>query len=49
MMNQIYFNLFMRNWKNNVATPADIDKAVELKYITVEQGEEIKATERNPI
>lgn len=48
-MNQIYFNLFMRNWVNNTATPENIDKAVSMGYITPEQGETIKATEQNPL
>ena len=49
MMNQIYFNLFKRNWMNNNATPENIDQAVAMKYITLEQGETIKATEQNPL
>ncbi|MDV2883844.1 hypothetical protein RYX45_01530 [Alkalihalophilus pseudofirmus] len=42
----IYFNLFMRNWKNGAATEADIEKAVERNLLTQEQAEEIKTTER---
>lgn len=47
MMNQIYYNLFMRNWTNNTATIENIDQAVTKKYITTEQGETIKSTPRN--
>lgn len=46
-MNTAYYNLFLRNWKNNKATEEDIDAAVRLGYITEEQGNEIKSTERN--
>lgn len=49
MMNQIYCNLFMRNWVNGNATVENIDKAIEMKYITTEQGETIKSTERNSL
>lgn len=49
MMNQIYYNLFLRNWINNTATEANIDQAVAMKYITPEQGETIKVTEQNPL
>lgn len=49
MMNQVYYNLFLRNWMNNNATPENIDQAVTMKYITPEQGETIKDTEQNPL
>lgn len=46
-LNIAYYNLFMRNWKNNKATENDIDAAVRLAYITEDQGKTIKSTERN--
>ena len=45
-MNEIYYNLFLRNWKSNAATEADIDKAVEKGFISEKQGNTIKTTER---
>ncbi len=42
------FNLFMRQWLRGDAhcTVEDIDEAVEKGLLTVEQGKEIKGTER---
>ena len=42
----IYYNLFLRNWKNYRADEVDIDLAVQKGYLTEEQGEQIKATPR---
>lgn len=42
----IYYNLFLRNWKNNRATEEDINKAVEKGFITEEEASEIKNIER---
>ncbi|HEY4431462.1 MAG TPA: hypothetical protein VGN87_10520 [Paenibacillus sp.] len=42
MLSSAYNNLFLRNWVNNTATEADIDKAVTKGYITEEQAETIK-------
>ncbi|MGO4890277.1 hypothetical protein ACJ2A9_21220 [Anaerobacillus sp. MEB173] len=43
----VYYNFFLRQWNECRANEEDIDKAVERRYITVEQGEQIKNTERN--
>ncbi len=45
-MNDIYYNLFLRNWQNNRATESDIEVAVKLGYIKEEQGNNIKSSER---
>ncbi|MBU5214964.1 hypothetical protein [Heyndrickxia oleronia] len=45
-MNRIYYNLFLRNWKNNRATEEDINIAVDKGFISKEQGDEIKSRER---
>lgn len=44
MLSSAYYNLFLRNWKNNTATEADIDKAVTKGFITEDQAETIKDT-----
>jgi hypothetical protein len=43
------YNLFLRNWVNNRATPEQIELAVEKELITVDEAETIKSTERNPL
>ena len=45
-MNRIYYNLFLRNWKNNRATEEDINIAVDKGFISKAQGDEIKSSER---
>lgn len=41
-----YYNLFLRNWLNHRATVEQIDDAVTKGYLTTEEGETIKNTER---
>lgn len=41
-----YYNLFLRNWKNNKATEDQIDQAVEKSFLTEEEANQIKNTER---
>lgn len=47
MLNEAYFNLFMRNWKNGTAKEEHIDAAVTKGLITSEQGEMIKNEPRD--
>lgn len=45
-MNTAY-SLFLRNWINNRATEEQVNKAVELQLLTLDEAAKIKSTERN--
>ncbi|MEC0092513.1 hypothetical protein [Paenibacillus macquariensis] len=43
------YNLFLRNWINNIATVEQIKLAVMKEFITEEESAKIMATDRNPL
>ena len=45
-MANIYYNLFLRNWKACTAQESHIDAAVSKGYITSDEAAVIKATPR---
>ena len=46
-MANIYYNLFLRNWVNNVATEEQIAQAVTKGYTTQAEADKILATPKN--
>ncbi|GAB6990843.1 hypothetical protein [Paenibacillus pini] len=43
------YNLFLRNWINNRASVEQINQAVVKNFITEEEANTIKESDRNPL
>lgn len=46
---QAYYDLFLRNWYNRIATEVELDKAIAKGILTEEDKIAIMATEQKPL
>lgn len=42
----VYYNLFLRNWQNGIATEKDLNQAIVKGYLTEEEKESIVKSEQ---